>query len=160
MSVLHQWAIKWGIGLPALHDLQTMLGMFTLPEVDAGPGKSEAWAQSAIRIEASQKGVTLWRNNVGALFPKDSKRLVRFGLANDSDKLNEQLKSSDLFGWRTVVVQPHMVGYRIAQVVGREVKEPGWSYAATPREVAQLNWINLVNAAGGDARFATGPGTL
>lgn len=163
MSVIHQWAIKWGVRLDAVHDLQTMLGMQTLPTPDAvvaGPAKSEAWVQSAVRLEACQKGVMLWRNNVGALFPKDSKRLVRFGLANDSEQLNAQLKSGDLIGWRPVRITPALVGHTLAQFVSREVKEPGWNYAATPREVAQLNWIHLLNAAGGDARFATGPGSL
>lgn len=161
MSVLHQWAIKWGVRIDALQDLQVQLGTLTLPPSAeaSGPAKSEAWAQSAIRLEASQKGVKLWRNNVGALLDRNG-RLVRYGLANDSAELNEKLKSGDLIGWRPVLIQPAHVGHMLAQFVSREVKEPNWQFTATPREQAQLAWANAINAAGGDARFATGPGTL
>lgn len=161
MSVLHQWAIKWGVRVEALQDLQLQLGTLTLPEAatSAGPAKSEAWAQSAVRMEAGQKGVKLWRNNVGALLDKAG-RLVRYGLANDSEQLNAVIKSADLVGWRPLTVTPAHVGQRVAQFVSREIKEPGWQYTGTPREQAQLSWANLVNAAGGDARFCSGPGSL
>lgn len=119
----------------------------------------EAHAQSLIRLEAPACGVTLWRNNVGALTDA-SGRVVRFGLANDSAQLNAVLKSSDLIGWRSVVITPDMVGRTIAQVVARECKAPGWTYRGTPRETAQKAWLDLIAAAGGDACFATGPGTL
>lgn len=161
MSVLHTWAVKWGVRADALQDLHLMLGTLTLPEAAtaAGPAKSEAWAQSAVRLEASQKGVKLWRNNVGAL--KDvAGRVVRYGLANDSAKLNEAVKSGDLIGWRPLVIRPEHVGHTFGQFVSREIKAPGWQYTGTEREAAQLAWANAVNADGGDARFATGPGTL
>lgn len=162
MSVLHEWAIAHGVGLAALQDLQIRLGVLTLPAAvePEGPELSEAWAQSAVRLEASQKGVKLWRNNVGALIPKDSKRPVRFGLANDSPQMNDTLKSADLVGWRSVLIRPEHVGHVIAQTVSRECKPPGWQYTGTAHEQAQLAWANLINAAGGDARFCTGPGTL
>lgn len=161
MSVLHQWAIQWGISLPALQDLQQRLGVVNLPDAAAPApgGKSEAWAQSAVRLEAGQKGVKLWRNNVGAL--KDSTgRVVRYGLANDSQAVNEVIKSGDLIGWRRVTITPAHVGHNLAQFVSREIKEPGWNYTGTAHEQAQLSWANIINAAGGDARFCTGPGTL
>lgn len=160
MSIV-QWAIKWGVRIDALQDLQVMLGTLSSPDPVGytGPAKSEAWAQSAIRLEASEKGVKLWRNNVGALLDK-SGRLVRYGLANDSAALNDKIKSGDLIGWRPVVIRQEHVGHMIGQFVSREVKEPGWQYTGTDREQAQLAWANLINAAGGDARFATGPGTL
>lgn len=161
MSVLHQWAIAHGVSLAAIQDLQIRLGVLTLPasaEV-SGPAKSEAWAQSAVRLEASQKGAKLWRNNVGALQDKRG-RLVRYGLANDSAELNDAIKSADLIGWRPVLITPAHVGHTIGQFVSREIKEPGWQYTGADREPAQLAWANAVNAAGGDARFATGPGTL
>lgn len=162
MSVLHEWAVAHRIPIAALQDLQQRLGLLALPESAeaSGPAKSEAWAQSAIRLEASQKGVRLWRNNVGALFPKESKRLVRFGLANDSEAMNDAVKSADLVGWRPVVIRPEHVGHTLGQFVSVEVKEPGWSYSGTEHEVAQLAWANAVNAAGGFAIFATGPGKL
>lgn len=160
---LHAWANRWAIPLEAFRDLQTTLGLYTPPLPQAVEGvapKSEAFVQSLVRLEASQKGVYLFRNNVGALTPKDSKRPVRFGLGNDSPQMNDVLKSADLIGWRPVVIEPRHVGYRIAQFVSREIKEPGWQYTGAGREAAQLAWSNLVNAHGGDAAFATDKGTL
>lgn len=158
---LHTWAARWNIPLECLRDLQTTLGTYT-PTLDpASPaaGKSEAWVQSVVRLEASQKGVKLFRNNVGAL--KDERgRLVRYGLGNDTAAMNEVLKSADLVGFRSVVILPHHVGHRFAQFTSREVKAPGWQYTGADREAAQLAWANLVNANGGDAAFVTGEGSL
>ncbi len=120
---------------------------------------SEAYAQFQVRLEAPTKGVTLWRNNVGVLTDING-RPVRFGLANDSKQLNEALKSSDLIGWRPVLITPGHVGRTLAQFVSRECKAPGWTYTGTDRERAQKAWLDLVAAAGGDSAFATGPGTL
>ena len=147
MSNLHDWARKWGLSVECLRDLQITLGTYTPPLAPDAPGvgKSEAWAQSALRIEASRKGVKLFRNNVGALADKTG-RLVRYGLANDSAAQNAMLKSGDLIG-----IRPDGI------FVSREMKSPGWQYTGTEREVAQLNWINLINSCGGDAAFATGP---
>lgn len=120
---------------------------------------SESYAQSQIRLEAPKFGVMLTRNNVGAL-QDDNGTWVRYGLFNESKKQNARTKSSDLIGWRKVLVTPQMVGSTVALFCAREVKEPGWSYAGTERETAQLHFIQLVNSAGGDAAFATGPGSF
>ena len=151
---LHDWARKWGLSVECLRDLQITLGTYTPPLAPEAPGvgKSEAWAQSALRIEASRKGVKLFRNNVGALADKTG-RFVRYGLANDSAAQNATLKSGDLIGLRPTLIAGHVYGI----FVSREMKSPGWQYTGTEREVAQLNWINLINSCGGDAAFATGP---
>lgn len=161
MSAIHEWAVRWGISMDCFRDLQRSIGIFSdpLPEKNPGIGKSEAWAQSTVMLEASRKGVHLFRNNVGAL--KDTTgRVVRFGLANDSKQINDVLKSSDLIGLRSVIIGPQHVGHTFGQFVAREMKTPGWQYTGDTHEVAQLNFINLVNAAGGDACFATGEGSL
>ncbi len=120
----------------------------------------EAHAQSLVRLEAGRLGtVTLWRNNVGVLLDATG-RPVRYGLANESPAMNAALKSSDLIGWRTVTVTPDMVGRQLAVFVSREVKAAGWTYRGDARETAQKAWIDLVAGAGGDAAFASGPGTL
>jgi hypothetical protein len=121
---------------------------------------SEGRQQSLVRLEAAQKDILLWRNNVGAL--RDDRGVpVRYGLANDSKAMNEVLKSADLIGIRKVVIQPYMVGWVIGQFVSREMKELGWKFnPKDKRESAQQTWGNLINSYGGDAMFATGPGTL
>lgn len=155
---IHQWAIRWGVHAAALQDLQHHLGTLT-PNVELpkeAQGKHEAWVQSVARVEASRDGIKTFRNNVGALKDKTG-RLVRYGLANDSEKLNELIKSSDLIGWRPLLVIPEMVGTKVAQFWCRECKEPGWQYTGADREPAQLAWINMVNADGGDAAFLCDP---
>jgi hypothetical protein len=153
---LAAWAMKHHVSVEALAELRELVA----PAAAAAPQASgEAWAQSAIRLEAPTKECRLFRNNVGALEDAEG-RQVRFGLANDSPQINKRLKSSDLVGWRRVVITPDMVGKLIAQFLCREVKRPGWNYAGTDREEAQLTWITLVNSEGGDAAFTTGPGSL
>lgn len=135
---------------------------------------SESRVQSAVRLEAAQSGVTLWRNQVGAFQAPDksqpackccgqhppSPRVIRFGLANDSAQLNAVLKSSDLIGWRRHVVTPGDVGRTLAVVVARECKPQGWTFRGTDREIAQQRFIDMINQAGGDAAFVTGPGSF
>lgn len=165
---LHTWAARWGISSAAVADLMREFGMDrTLQEIPQGhqmalrynPPANEAEAQTAIRLEATRLGLLIWRNNVGSLEDKNG-RHVRFGLANDSRQVNERIKSADLIGVRPIVIGPQHVGHVIGQFVSREVKAPGWHYAASPREQAQLRWIELLASVGADAKFATGEGTL
>ena len=164
MNDLHEWFARHAgkpLTIEAFRDLQITLGTYSLPlPAEAqGAGKSEAWAQSAVRLEASEKGVKLFRNNVGVLEDKTG-RPVRYGLGNDSPKMNEVIKSGDLIGIRPVVILPHHVGHTFGQFVSREIKAPGWQFTGAGRETAQLAWANLINSCGGDAAFATGAGTL
>ena len=117
---------------------------------------NEATVQAIVRERFSATtGGLLWRNNVGAC--KDERgNFFRYGLANDSAKMNEILKSADLIGIRPVVVTQDMVGKTIGQFVSREVKATDWKYKGTKREKAQLNWIKLVEQLGGDASFTNG----
>ena len=56
---------------------------------------AESRVQSIARLAASELGWRVFRNNVGVL--RDDRGVpVRFGLANDSKSLNEQIKSGDL----------------------------------------------------------------
>ena len=122
-------------------------------------GKLESTIQAEIRVEAASLGMCLWRNNVGAA-QDASGNFFRFGLANDSVKMGKTIKSSDLIGIRPVVITQDMVGKTIGQFVAREVKREGWVFKGTPRELAQLKFLELVCGLGGDAQFASGPGTL
>lgn len=156
---LYPWAIKWGIPAAALQDLQHELGMLGGFEMPEKCGSSEEAVQAQVRLEGAQKGVKLFRNNVGALL--DTRGVpVRYGLANDTEKLNKVLKSADLIGWRSQLVEPHHVGQIWARFTSREIKEQGWVYTGREREPAQLAWAMMVCSAGGDGGFAAGVGTL
>jgi hypothetical protein len=122
----------------------------------------EGAVQQLVRLKAAQLGNThLFRNNVGVARSEDGERPVRYGLANDSPQLNKKLKSADLIGWRTIVIQPHHVGGKLAQFVSVECKRADWKFSLTrDRDQAQLAWLMLVSEAGGYAVFATGPDAL
>lgn len=107
--------------------------------------QSETDVQNLCRMRAQELGAVLWRNNVGAM--KDTRGIpVRFGLANDSARLNETFKSADLIGLT-----------HVGRFLAVECKEPGWVWCATDHEVAQLNFLTKVRRLGGLAGFASHP---
>ena len=96
--------------------------------------------QSEIQLAACAGGgpARLWRNNVGAL--RDQRgQLVRYGLCPGS---------SDLIGFRTIVITPDMVSQRVAVFTAVEVKDRG-----RPTE-QQAAFITMVQQAGGLAGVA------
>jgi len=109
-----------------------------------------------IQQAASQQGARLWRNNVGSL-PGPQGRPIRFGLANESKTVNQQIKSSDLIGITPVVVMPDDVGRVVGVFTSIEVKPPGWVWRGMERELAQLAWIELVRSMGGVGGFTNRP---
>lgn len=153
-----KWAIRNGVGMAALKELQEIFEL-RMPAPFVEQGMTEAGVQSRVRLEASRKGLKLWRNNVGALLDERGVP-VRYGLANDTPALNKTVKSGDLIGWRPVRITPEHVGSTLAQFVSRECKRPSWSYSGTDHEKAQLRWIEAVSADGGDAKFCNSEGTL
>lgn len=114
----------------------------------------ESAAASHIRLDAAQQNVTLWRNNVGMLFNKHGKP-IRYGLCNESKNQNKVLKSSDLIGITPIFITPQMVGSVIGVFTAVETKHSGWTYRGSEREIAQQNFINLVQRNGGFAGFAS-----
>lgn len=157
MNDLYQWAIRHAIPVVALQDLQRMMGVLgeTGQPTTEAVGLSEAAVQNNARLEASRKGMRLWRNNVGA-----DDRGLRWGLANDSAAVNEVLKSSDLIGIDSTPITPEMVGLPRGQFLAGECKPEGWNYTGTDRELAQWNFIKLVNSLGGRALFINRSGML
>ena len=155
---LNAWAARYAISAEALAALRTVLATDTY--VPSGIiGASEAAVQAEVRLEASQKGARLWRNNVGA-GKLENGSFIRWGLCNDSAQMNAHMKSSDLIGIAPRIITPADVGTRIGQFLAREIKTEGWTYHGTAREQAQAAFITLINTLGGDAAFATGPGTI
>jgi hypothetical protein len=155
---LNLWAIKHDVSFEALTELRALMtGISTEPA--PVPGESEAAVQNRIRLEAAKKGMRVWRNNCGAMMD-DNGNFIRYGLCNDSKQINQLIKSSDLIGIRPVTITQNHVGQVIGQFVAREVKAANWSYTGSKREEAQLRFLELIIAMGGDAQFANREGTL
>ena len=153
---LDEWADKWGIPDGAIYDMALIgEGAPETPE----EARNEADVQQIVRLEAAEAGWHLWRNNRGA-FQDKTGRWIRYGLANDSKKLGDVLKSHDLIGWGPRRIEVDDVGKIIAQFKSREIKPPGWAYTGTDREKAQLRWHNLVIASGGDSAIVNGKGSI
>lgn len=162
MTTLTEWAITWDIPQPAVDELIALIKHDTPdkpPPDTKQPADGEHHVQQAVRLEASQAGGRLWRNNVGAFKP-DNGGYVRYGLCNDSAQLNKQIKSSDLIGIRPVLIRPEHVGRVFGVFVAREVKHGLWTFTGKTHERAQLKFLELVLSMGGDACFTVGKGTI
>ena len=157
-DLLHAWARTWGVNDAALDALRVALCAQTMPDVIHANGP-EAEVQKAVRLEAAQKGHILWRNNVGLSFDEFGNP-IRFGLANDSSKMNKHIKSADCIGIKRTLVTQEMVGTWVGIFMAREIKRSGWRYTGTEREKAQGNFLLLVHNMGGDACFAAGEGSI
>lgn len=117
----------------------------------------EGYSMQEVRKRASDWKARLMRNNTGVL--KDqSGRPVRFGLGNESPKINKIYKTGDYVGWFPVTITPEMVGKTIAVFANIEVKAVGFTvkldYNPKSREYAQNNFNQLVISHGGIAGFA------
>lgn len=160
MITLTQWQIRHHVSAQAMYELQQMLGVAdTTPPAGDHPPHSEAAVQSDVRAQASKIGGRLFRNSVGAAKMEDGS-FIRFGLANDSEAMNKVVKSSDLIGLFPYLVKPADVGHTLGQFWAPEIKAEGWRYTGTPREKAQLAFINLVVALGGRGEFISRKGFI
>lgn len=157
--ILDEWAKKWNISYEAIEELKKTFGLLENPMISNRFPLKEGAVQNLIKLEASQKGCRLWRNNVGALYTQDGS-FLRYGLANESSSINKKIKSADLIGIKPIKITKEMIGITIGQFISREVKKENWSYRGTEDEKAQLAWIELINSLGGDACFANKEGTL
>lgn len=117
--------------------------------------KSESEIQQLIQLEGPNWHTILMRNNSGALKDHEG-RLVRYGLGNVSKKHNDQMKSSDLIGIKTIVITPDMVGQMVAVFTAIEVKREDWKRdEENKKENAQFNFIEWIKKRGGIAGFAS-----
>ena len=149
--MLNQWALKWHVPQAALDDLCSLT---TGPVTPGTMGLTEASVQTRVRARATQRGGMLLRNNVGA-YKDQFGNFIRYGLANESKKMNKRTKSSDLIGIYPLTVTPQMVGSIVGQFWSVEVKESCWKYRGNEHEAAQLHFIELVLALGGRAQFCS-----
>ena len=155
MNKLKEWQTINGISNNSMNELSEILGLNIIPVKEKWqklPPKSEAAIQVDTRLKASRLGWRLWRNNVGVAKREDGVP-VRYGLCNESKKMNESIKSSDLIGIKPVMITHEHVGQVIGQFIAREVKHSDWFYTGNKRELAQLKFINMIITLGGDAKF-------
>lgn len=148
MNPLALWARRHDITPAAWAELHQILAVNDTPSEQTS-FKSEAAVQSALQLEAPKHGAALWRNNSGACID-DKGRLVRYGLANTSKKLNDVFKSSDLIG-----IGPD------GKFLAVEVKTPGWKLTpGDKRGQAQARFLTKVNQLGGRGLFAQSVGDV
>lgn len=116
--------------------------------------------QGQTRLLAAQMGLLLMRNNSGA-YQDVNGRWVRYGLMNDSKKVNEEIKSSDLIGVTPVFITPEMVGTVLGVFTAVESKKEGWHLIPSDkRGHAQAKFHDIVRQHGGFAGFVSHPSQL
>jgi hypothetical protein len=141
MGMIEEWFRKYSIPFEAQVELRLMF--ISHPRDDESPADgTEGDVQNLIRIHAAEIGDVLWRNNSGAT-TDDAGNFFRFGLGNDSTKLNKVYKSPDLVGVR-----------RDGKPMFIEVKEPGWRWTGNKREQGQLNFLTHAASFGALCGFA------
>lgn len=156
---LSDWAVRHKISPDAMHELNRLLACPFPDEIPLDYEKnSETYNQNMCRIIASSRENTyLWRNNVGA-YSAPGGRQIRYGLANESKKINITHKSSDLIGITPVTVTAEMVGMKLGVFTALEMKKHDWHPGEdAKREKAQLRFINAVRNAGGLGFFCRNP---
>lgn len=116
--------------------------------------KTETEVQNDVLLNTGKLGWRLFRNNVGVAIRRDGVP-VRYGLANVTKAMNQQLKSSDLIGIRPVVITQEMVGQTIGQFVAVECKSSRTNLTKqiSGRMIAQNNFLQLIKSLGGHAEF-------
>lgn len=117
----------------------------------------EAKSSHVVRERASAWGIRLFRNNSGVLM-NEVGIPVRFGLGNESKKVNQELKTGDFIGYTPVLITQEMVGKTVAVFTNIEAKAKGFkhreTYSPKTREYGQNNFNQMVIKAGGIAGFA------
>ncbi len=149
---LNAWAARHSVSQAAINELMFMLAVDPAPGSEATQ-RSEAAGQQEIRLAGSTMGGCLWRNNVGA-FTADDGTPVRYGLANDSPRVNKRVKSSDLIGFLPFKIAPQHIGQTLAVFIAVECKRGDWVWHNTDREQAQRRYHQIVQLGGGCAGFA------
>lgn len=124
--------------------------------------KTETDNQNLMRVLWSTKGGRLFRNNVGVL--KNSQGgWVRYGLANESKQMNQNIKSGDCIGWYPLEITPEMVGKTVAVFCSVEVKKEGYKPSGKRQlehHEAQSRWADMVNQYGGFSGIFDSVGSL
>jgi len=130
---------------------------------------SEHVIQQRILLACGKGPTRLFRNNVGTGWAGQATKINRRGMVavEPGDVVVRQgrplhsglcVGSSDLIGWRSLLITPEMVGQTIAQFVAIEVKnETG---RTTKPQDQFLNQIQGAGGCGGVARSVSAASTL
>ena len=151
---LKDWQARWGHHIPAqaLAELKAILSP-AMPLTAPTSRHSEAAGAAQIRLAAGRAGAPLWRNNRGGAYDETG-RFIRYGLGNESVKLNDTWKSSDYIGMLPVVVQPSHVGRTFGVFLAVETKPTPWRLTpGDKRGQAQAAFIQSVRGFGGVGGF-------
>lgn len=114
---------------------------------------TEAQLLSEVRIQAPKYGSFLMRNNSGVFVNQKTNRPIRFGLGNDSSRLNSKFKSSDLIG---ITPRRCECGRIHGIFTALEIKKPKWKFDKNNNvHVGQNNFLNKIRENGGLCAFIT-----
>lgn len=149
----YEWAVSEGLTLEQIRSFQHHVGVYDERLTD-GEGASEAAVLARCKVRASKMGGRLWRNNKGAAYLQDG-TFLRYGILNDSKRISDEIKSSDLIGGYPLVITADMVGSTVCQLWLVEVKKEDWHFSDDPHDNAQLKFLELGLAMGARATFAT-----
>jgi hypothetical protein len=149
----YEWAVGAGLTLEQIRSYQHHLGVYD-ERLTTGEGASEAAVVKRCQVRASKMGGRLWKNHKGAAVLQDG-TFMRYGLLNESKRISDEIKSSDLIGGYPRVITADMVGSTICQLWLVECKEEDWHFRDDPHANAQLKFLELGLAMGARATFAT-----
>lgn len=148
-----EWCHRWALPQQAIDELIATCVQVTSPQ----SGELESPVSDRIRLKVARTALLpwgqqkiLWRNNRGAGQLKNGS-FVRWGLANDSEKLGARVKSGDHIGGEQILITPAMVGSVMLRFWSVEVKRSNWTHPSSALEYAQVQWASIVNALGGRA---------
>ena len=119
---------------------------------------SERAIQNEILLAASAAGWTLFRNNVGQGWTGDAIHLPDGSvMIRNARPLHAGLctGSSDLIGWRPLLIGPEHIGTTVAQFAAVEIKT---HRGRATKE--QSNVLRVVDEAGGVSVLARGPSDI
>lgn len=148
-----EWAISEGLTMEQVRSYQRHLGTYDEQLGEPPSGGSEAAVLARCKVRASKMGGRLWRNNKGAAYLSDG-TFLRYGILNDSKRISDEIKSSDLIGGYPLVITADMVGATICQLWLVECKKEDWQFTGTDEEPGQLKFLELGLAMGARASFA------
>jgi len=119
---------------------------------------NEGAVQNHVRLTMANIGGQIWRNNVGVAVDETG-RHIRYGICNDSAKLNKEIKSSDLIGITPVTAYLQSAGWvTLGVFTALEIKASDWTFRpGDERAVAQARFHEIVREVGGFAGFVTKP---